>query len=364
MNKFKLLLVSLVFLCTYNVYAEGSVNATLTKTEYWVDDTLNFKIEPGFDASIYAAAFHVGYSSNTLEFLGFTADSEDIFLADTYVSGGEVVAGYTSPDKNNPEVIGSVVFSFKVKTEGKASITLKSITTVDLSLTEVKKEINKPYQVNIINPVQPPSDNKPHNNGGGGISLPNPAPVPIPTPIPTPTPQAAELPFGDISADFWAGEYIGKLYEKNIISKSDNFRPDDKISRAEFIKLVTLAFEIPPVYTAPTFSDCEKGAWYSSYISAASAAEIIKGDGGKFRPDEYISRQDVCVILSRVINYTDTCDLSFTDSEGISDYAADAVKKLASAGIVNGLSDGSFGPLLNTTRAQATKMICLTMEVE
>ena len=50
-------------------------------------------------------------------------------------------------------------------------------------------------------------------------------------------------------------------------------------------------------------------------------------------------------------------DSDFSDSEQISDYAADAINALVSGKIISGIGGGLFDPLASATRAQAAKMI-------
>ena len=50
-------------------------------------------------------------------------------------------------------------------------------------------------------------------------------------------------------------------------------------------------------------------------------------------------------------------ELSFNDSENISDYAKEAVAELSALGIINGVGDGMFQPKSVATRAQAAVII-------
>ncbi len=373
MNKFKIFLIAVLIIGTHNIFAQDGIKAGLTKTEYWIDDAVNLKIEPNFSDSTYAAAFEVSYTKETLEFTGFETDNENVFVADTLDDGGMLTSAFTKVGKKTGETVASVTFSFKVKAEGEASVKLLKITEIDTELNETETVCGQEYQVNIVNPVPTPAPTREpsHSSSGGGgkssgggiVSLPKPTATPTPEIIPQKTPEPVTLPFEDVSPDSWAAEYILRLYEKGIISEDIKFRPDDKISRAEFIKLVTVAFDVPPVYEAASFEDCDKSAWYSSYISAAAAAGIVTGSDGKIYPDNNITRQDVCVILSRIIDVTELKDIEFADFADISDYAAEAVCELYSAGIISGMPDGSFKPLEGTTRAQAVKMICMATEV-
>ena len=82
-----------------------------------------------------------------------------------------------------------------------------------------------------------------------------------------------------------------------------------------------------------------------------------------FNKSGAITRQDMAVIIKRLADYKQF-ELpkvreytSFNDAESIAEYAKDAVVYLYEAGIINGFEDGSFGPEVTTTRAQAAKII-------
>ena len=373
MNKLRILLIAMLIFTAYNISA-SQTEVYVTRTEYYEGDTVYFKVKPGFEINPYAVAFETEYTKETLDYTGFKTDCEEIFIADSFAENGTVYAGYTKKGKNPAGEVNEITFIFKVKAEGDASIKLKKMTVIDADLTETDMPVDKGSTVAIVSPVQTPKPQKKPSVGGGdtggnrggktpAISL----PVVIPTPQPeiiTPTPEpAVSLPFADIEKGHWAEEYILKLYEKKIISEDTKFRPDDNISRAEFIKLIAETFEIPPVYKTAEFEDCNPSAWYAGYIAAATEAGIINGSGGRVYPDSPISRQDVCVILARILKKTGETP-GFTDTEKISEYAKDSVAALVSLGIVNGMGDGSFNPVGTATRAQAAKMICMAAEVE
>lgn len=177
--------------------------------------------------------------------------------------------------------------------------------------------------------------------------------------------------FDDISHLAWAKDSIMKLYNKNIISPSADkkFRPNDTVTREEFVKMIVGAFNITPHQGGSGFADAASGAWYEPYITAAKQRNIIMGDeNGNFGVGKSITRQDMAVIIYRTFNAmniwlnTPADVKSFTDSDMISDYAVQPLRIVQGAGIINGFEDGSFRPLENCTRAQAAKVIAELME--
>lgn len=186
----------------------------------------------------------------------------------------------------------------------------------------------------------------------------------------TPSPDSGEpttaettAVFEDVPVDFWAYEYIMKLYNSGVINGETPtlFVPDDLITRAEFTKIAVILFGIMPNGT-PAFEDVDPNEWYAPYIAAAQARGIVNGTSDvTFSPDDSITREQIAVILYRhaAANGADaSADISgYTDAAYIDDYAADAVRWACGAGILNGYEDGSIRPLSNATRAEAAAMM-------
>lgn len=188
--------------------------------------------------------------------------------------------------------------------------------------------------------------------------------------VETHTPAETEDIFIDLGTVSWAKESVIKLYDKGIVSKADNnkFRPNDNITREEFVKLVVCAFADDVDLTEHRFTDEEEGAWYNQYLTKAYNAGISKGYAdGSFGIGENISREDMVTICGRVLenmgnSMEDESDISFTDSELISDYAKTYVHFLVNMEVVKGMPDGSFAPKANATRAEAAKVIALLLD--
>ncbi len=168
--------------------------------------------------------------------------------------------------------------------------------------------------------------------------------------------------FTDLAGFEWANDAISYLSDKNVISgKAEGiFDPDSPTTRAEFIKMVTLAFGFEEAEYEGAFKDVSSNDWFAPYVAAAYKAGIATGtEDGKFLPDEQITRQDMAVLLFRAgkMDPSDNEKDVFYDSNEISDYAKSAVFALYEKGIVLGDGDGTFAPLRNATRAEAAQMI-------
>ena len=69
------------------------------------------------------------------------------------------------------------------------------------------------------------------------------------------------------------------------------FHPDQAVTRAEYLKLLTTALGLSPVMS-DSFSDVAADEWYYGIIGAAKQAGLAVGDGDSFRPNETITRED------------------------------------------------------------------------
>ncbi|MCX7714917.1 MAG: S-layer homology domain-containing protein [Clostridia bacterium] len=172
--------------------------------------------------------------------------------------------------------------------------------------------------------------------------------------------------FTDIGGH-WAESVIMEMYNAGVINGMDatTFAPDAQITRAQFIKLVvaTLGLDISAPYSGPCTDVA--GHWSASYVQAAEAANIIDANletGNVLDPDKNITREEMASLVTRAASVKGL-DVSggsidgFTDKADISDWASNDVAGAVKLGIVNGMTDGSFAPKAEATRAQAAAMM-------
>ena len=87
---------------------------------------------------------------------------------------------------------------------------------------------------------------------------------------------------------------------------------------------------------------------------------IINGiNSDTFGVGEKITRQDVCVILTRAMNLNteNVATLTFVDGSAVSEYANSAVAALVEYAIINGFTDNTFKPQDPCTRAQSARIV-------
>ncbi len=173
-------------------------------------------------------------------------------------------------------------------------------------------------------------------------------------------PQPA-VSFTDINSSHWAYDSVIYLAEKFILNGylDGTFKPENNITRAEFAKIIVSATGSVDPYALSTFNDVNNGDWYYSYVSTAYGLGYITGyPDGSFRPNDNITRADICTIVNRVLKAENSSSASaFKDDSLIPSYAKDAVYALNAKGVINGYQDGTFAPLTFATRAQTAKII-------
>ena len=223
-----------------------------------------------------------------------------------------------------------------------------------------------------------------HTGGGGGgssggkkggsavnlVSMPSEMLPAIPGDVVTPPElDQTEERFADLTAAEWARESVERLYVAGAIAAAEQFRPNDSVTREEFVKLAAETLGLEKTTAAADFADVDGTAWYAPYIAAMQSMGIVTGyEDGRFGIGEQITRQDMAVMLSRILETMDVKlpvgdMVPFADDSEISSYARDAVYRMREAGVLNGMEDGSFAPAQNASRAQAAKLLCSLLDV-
>lgn len=177
--------------------------------------------------------------------------------------------------------------------------------------------------------------------------------------------------FPDVASSHWASGYIQFVKDNKIMLGDENglFKPDDSITREEWVKTILTAFVIDTKDAKCDFSDVDEERWSYPYIAKAFEMMIINGvSDTEFAPAESISRQDAAVIFyrgakaAREDGFSEIEMSSFTDADDIADYAIEPINLLYKLKVLNGYEDGSFRPNAPITRAEAAKMIYTALE--
>ena len=155
----------------------------------------------------------------------------------------------------------------------------------------------------------------------------------------------------------WAESTINKWTASGYISgyPDGTFRPNNAISRAEFVTLANKAFS----YNVPTsisFKDLDTSHWAYSEIQKGVSAGYIKGDAaGTFRPGAAVTRQEAAVMMAQIKQLQQNANsaLSYTDYNSIANWAKPYVGAVSNVKIMQGFPNGAFRPQTSMTRAEA-----------
>lgn len=167
---------------------------------------------------------------------------------------------------------------------------------------------------------------------------------------------AAATALPDIS-NHWAGAEIAKWAERGLVKgyPDGTFKPDGNVSRAEFMALVNRAFGYSQ--KAPVnYKDVPEGAWFYGTVAEARAAGYISGyEDGTMRPENPILRAEAAAIIARVTGLAADAGAAagFADAADIPSWSAGVIGAAAKAGIMGGYPDGSFRAQDFITRAEA-----------
>lgn len=173
--------------------------------------------------------------------------------------------------------------------------------------------------------------------------------------------------FSDLDTVPWAYEAITALANKGVLSGVGDglFDPNSNVTRGQFCKMICVCFGIKADGNSQ-FYDVTPDKWCYEYVINLANAGIISGVGdGLFASDSNITRQDIAVILDRMIEKYGyeiprlTQTETFADESDIADYAKNAMYRLQCYGILTGYEQKAL-PRAFATRAEAAALIYRT----
>jgi hypothetical protein len=355
---------------TYNIYNSSVNNVSTTvnaidaegNAEQIVDPKDNTLTPAKPTAKPSEPSISVKASSTTVEF-----DKKFTVTATVKNAKDGAKVAFTTNDDEKYAVIFGTPTEINSKGETKATYVANDKPgTVTITATYKDTEGNeKSASVKVT--VKKASTTTGGNDGttsGGGPSIIAPGHTGAVT---TPNTNTNYKPdFQDLDSVEWARTAINGLAMRGMISGRDQytFDPNANITRAEYCQILMGAINALNAKGESTFSDVPSTAWYYNAVSVASQLGIVSGYGdGNFGPNDLITRQDMALMTYKTAKIMNkslepvNAEITFEDSHEISDYAFEAVMTLQKAGIINGMTDTTFEPHSNATRAQSAKVI-------
>ena len=183
-----------------------------------------------------------------------------------------------------------------------------------------------------------------------------------------------KVDFTDISS-LWqeAQDAINFMADRGVLQGKAKgiFAPNDSITRAEFAKTVVVLLELDNDITTVgrDFKDVDKDEWYHEYIQIAFKYGIIEGrDEETFSPNDLITRQEMAVMVARIMELTDNMEIlsplqakemiqAYGDNTQIADWAEVGMALAVKNKIIQGKDEKRLAPRDNATRAEAVVII-------
>ena len=175
----------------------------------------------------------------------------------------------------------------------------------------------------------------------------------------------------DIDIARWSRDPIYSLVHSNIVEGMKTgekyyFKPEDYITRAEFIKMLSAGLEAGDTEAdkvlLPFADKKDIPDWALEHVKAAFANGWVNGrlagDKRLFGPKEQITREEACAILGRMLgDSVRPKGVYFTDRDKVAKYAINYLDILADMGVLSGYGDDTFRPKNRITREEAAAMI-------
>ena len=174
----------------------------------------------------------------------------------------------------------------------------------------------------------------------------------------------------DISGH-WAESMIRNAMQKGIMTGVGNgdFAPNAAMTRGMLITALGRMEGVKAgMYEGGSFADVKQEDYFASFVAWAVAENIASGMSETvFAPNAEVTREQLAVFLYQYAQKKGIAltgeSKTFTDAEGISDWAKDAVAALTGAGLLNGRPDGSFNAKGKATRAEVATVLVRLAEM-
>jgi hypothetical protein len=296
---------------------------------------------------------------------GVTADGEALTLklrvSSTAKSGVYPVELSYSPQNTIGPDLKPVSF-----TTTSATVTVGNVTTAD----------PQPTATPTPTETQSPTPSETESPAPSQTESPTPTETETPSPAPTTTPDTpetgtdADTPQISDTAGHWAESYITEAASLGLVIGNEGlFRPDDSMTRAEFVTILWRMSGSPAPSGKASFTDLPLN-WYQDAIAWAEETGVVNGVGnGRFSPQGNVTRQQVATTLYRLSGsntgmealFTSLYDAQYPDSGDLGAWAKSAVYWAIYNEIYCGQSSVSVGatltPKLPATRAQIAVMV-------
>lgn len=126
---------------------------------------------------------------------------------------------------------------------------------------------------------------------------------------------ASALDFTDVAGSEYAGEINALAASRIVFGNQGKFRPDDTMTRAEVCALLAQALDLYWLADGD-FTDVAKESWYAPSVNAMAAIGLVSGvGGGKFDPNATMTQEEFITVLGNLVEFVNLDARAFLDKK-------------------------------------------------
>lgn len=155
---------------------------------------------------------------------------------------------------------------------------------------------------------------------------------------------------------------IAFIYERGITTgcEDEYYCPSDQVTRGQMAAFLARALALVPAGENP-FSDVVGGVFVDNIVAIYEAGITLGCTEGEYCPEDPVSRAQMASFLDRAFGLPETDQVGvFSDAAGVH---AEAIDRLAAAGITTGCTETEYCPDDAVTRAQMASFIARAIQL-
>lgn len=180
-------------------------------------------------------------------------------------------------------------------------------------------------------------------------------------------------PFDDVTENDWFYEDVKYVNDNGLMLgvSGGTFAPNAIITRAMFVTVIYRMEGSPEVEKVLPFDDVDLNAYYADAVIWGKQNKIVKGISEKeFAPNDNVTREQIATIMRRYAEFkgddsakSPELELTYKDTDKISDFAVSGVKYCTLKEIMSGKSGELFAPADSAIRAEIAAILRRFMEM-
>ena len=174
---------------------------------------------------------------------------------------------------------------------------------------------------------------------------------------------AEKLPYADVTEKNWFYDAVSFVTAEDLMDglTETAFGPSRNLTRQMLAEALYRLAGFPETAAENPFTDVADNAAYKDAVVWAYGAGVVNGlTETTFGPDASIERQDIAAMLARFLDAALSGEEgldAFKDAAAVRGYAKGALSWAVANGLIQGNPDGTVIPRGNATRAQAAAIL-------